>query len=107
LKIRILHKVIYQKKAHRFSVVVECPFRPENEFMFVFRSQSDGGDDCALLLDCVDGWDATNQELVAHSKEWNLDEWRAEEGVPDHAFEEAIDQLINVVGCVRLPDRDK
>lgn len=99
MEVRIKHRVVAGGQRHDFFVVIALPFMPPDEFMFVFCSTQAGQDDCALLLDTVNGWDATHEQLLVRSKEWNIDEWHASAAERDAAFEDAKRQLMEVVGC--------
>ena len=68
--------------------------------MFVFRNQSNQGDDCALIVDQVVGWDVTSEALLVKTMNWDIDDWRAN-GVEDArlSFDDAKRQLLEVVGC--------
>ncbi len=99
MEVRIKHRVIAHGKSHDFIIVISLPFMPPEEFMFVFRSNESGGDDCALLLDTINGWDATHEQLLVRSKEWNIDEWHIGASEREAAFADAKQQLIDVVGC--------
>lgn len=99
MDVRIKHRVIAQGKAHDFFRVIALPFLPPEEFLFVFRATENGGDDCALLLDTINGWDATNEQLLVRSKEWNIDEWHQDPRDRAKAFEDAKQQLLGVVKC--------
>jgi hypothetical protein len=92
--------VKFEGSTHRFSVIVDCPFTPDRDFMFVFRDNSGKRDDCALIVDHIDGWDATNGFLLVSTKEWNMDDWL---NVSDVTFADAKAQLLDVVGCEHRP----
>lgn len=101
MNLRILHHVIVQGKTHRFAVTVECPFQPEAGFMLVFRNEGEG-DDCALLVGEMYGWDVTNKALMIRMTEWNIDDWQRRGVEAEQSFEDSRRQLINVVGCEYL-----
>ncbi|MGF1578522.1 MAG: hypothetical protein ACFCD0_04080 [Gemmataceae bacterium] len=104
MKVRLNHKVMCNKKVHRFSVVLECPFRPERNFLFVFRDSRPEADDCALIVEDVYGWDATNQELLVRTMEWNIDEWvHRDDPTVEEQFDDVKFQLISVAGCTYYP----
>lgn len=108
MKVRLNHKVICKKQSHKFSVVVECPFRPERNFLFVFRDEEANADDCALIVEDVYGWDVTNQELLVRTMEWNLDEWsRKDAKRPEDYLEDVKAQLVKVAGCNHIPPNAK
>ena len=103
MKVRLRHHVIFREQVHRFTVVVECPFTPPDGFLFVFRSESKS-DDCALVVDRVEGWDVTNEYLLVHTKEWDVDDWHTRGGESlESEFKIAVHQLTNVAGCRHSP----
>lgn len=106
MNIRISHRVVLARKTHRFVVIVECPVPPHKDFMFVFRDSRPDGDDCALIVEDVQGWDATNQHLLVKTFDWNVDEWAAANGNnADQLFQDAREQLIRVARCEHLPPK--
>ena len=106
MNIRISHKVILKKTAHRFIVVIECPFEPQPGFMFIFRETEKAGDDCALIVEDIYGWDATNQHLLVRTVDWNVDEWSHNTGGDaDELFADAKEQLIRVARCAHEPPK--
>lgn len=100
MKVRLLHNVKFNNARHRFSVTIEYPLIPERDFMFIFRDRTGDGDDCALVVDHVDGWDATHGYLLVHTKEWDIDDWRDATNI---SFQDAKNQLVQVVGCNQDP----
>jgi len=99
MNLRLLHRVIYEGKTHRFTVMVECPFQPKEGFMLVFRNEKDG-DDCALLVSEIYGWDVSSQALLVRTTEWNIDDWHPSDATAAQAsFEDSKQQLVEVVQC--------
>ncbi|MDC0936751.1 hypothetical protein OAS39_10730 [Pirellulales bacterium] len=103
--VHIKHDVIFKKQRHRFVVDVECPLKPDRDFTFVFRGE-DSGDDCALIVEEVYGWDATRNKLLVRTIPWDLDEWHSR-AISEEPFDAVKRQLIDVVGCQYTePDQD-
>jgi hypothetical protein len=100
MKVRLTHRVILDQQKHEFSLVIAVPFQPAPNFMFVFRNSGLAQKDYALILEEVYGWDATNQELLARTYDWNVDDWAKNSGADARVlFEESKRQLLAIARC--------
>ena len=103
--VHIKHDGSVRTQRDPFCVHIECQFKLDRDFTFVFRGEK-SGDDCALIVEEVYGWDATKNRLLVRTIPWDLDEWHSR-AISEEPFEAVKRQLIDVVGCEYFePDQD-